>query len=69
MICEKCKTENGYIRFETKEWVCRKCGTISPVTIKEKVEQKPDDEVIVQDEKKEAAADMAKDDTYIKKEE
>jgi len=30
MKCTKCKTENGYIRLETKEWVCRKCGTITP---------------------------------------
>lgn len=36
MICPKCKTENGYPRFETKEWVCRKCLTVSKFKIVEK---------------------------------
>ena len=38
MKCPECKTENGYVRFETKEWVCRKCGTISQIKITEKVD-------------------------------
>ena len=29
MQCPKCKTENGYARLETQDWVCRKCGKIS----------------------------------------
>ncbi len=33
MICKNCKTEYGYVRFETKEWVCRKCGTISKIKL------------------------------------
>ena len=75
MICKTCKTENGYIRFETKEWVCRKCGTISPVIIKEKVthpkeeETEPPEKEHIVDEKKEAAADLKKDDPlYMAKE-
>ncbi len=35
MKCPNCNTENGYVRYDTKEWVCRKCATISPVVIKE----------------------------------
>ncbi len=67
MICPKCKTENGYARLETKDWVCRKCGKISPIKIVEKLEPKKDNIVI--DEGKEAAADLAKEKPYIKKEE
>ncbi len=62
MICEKCKTENGYIRFETKEWVCRKCGTISPITLKEKITHPKEEEVHITDETKKAQADLKKDD-------
>ena len=58
MECPNCKTENGYARIETKDWVCRKCGTISPITIKEKVEPKPEQDVHIVDEKKETAADL-----------
>ncbi len=39
MKCPNCNTENGYPRFETKEWVCRKCGKISPFKIIEKLNQ------------------------------
>ena len=66
MICSQCKTENGYVRLETKDWVCRKCGKISPIVIKEKIEPQPDIRIV--DEKKEAQADLAKDDPYIPKE-
>lgn len=31
MKCKKCNTENGYFRLETKEWICRKCGTITKI--------------------------------------
>lgn len=34
MKCKKCKTENGYIRLETQEWICRKCGTITQINEK-----------------------------------
>ena len=27
MECPECKTENGYYKVTTDEWVCRKCGT------------------------------------------
>ncbi len=38
MKCPKCKTEFGYVRFDTKEWVCRKCGIISKIKVIEKVD-------------------------------
>ncbi len=30
MECNGCKTEYGYFRMESREWVCRKCGHITP---------------------------------------
>ncbi len=45
MICNRCKTEFGYVRLDSKEWVCRKCGKISKFKITEKVKPQPDIEV------------------------
>jgi len=36
MKCSKCDTENGYVRIETQDWVCRKCGKISKLKVVEK---------------------------------
>ena len=49
MICLKCKTENGYARIETKDWVCRKCGMISPIKFKEKLTH-PKEEIKIKEE-------------------
>ena len=65
MICPKCKTENGYARIETKDWVCRKCGKISKIVFKEKLNN-PKEEIKIIDETKEAAADLKKDDPDTK---
>ncbi len=53
MICPKCKTENGYVRIETKDWVCRKCGKISPIKITEKIPHPKEQELNITNEKKE----------------
>jgi len=50
MECPKCKTEFGYFRLETNEWVCRKCGKISKFRLNEKV--KPSKEIVIKIEKK-----------------
>ena len=34
MKCPKCNTESGYVRSRHKEWVCRKCGTVTPLSKK-----------------------------------
>ena len=65
MLCKQCKTENGYIRFETKEWVCRKCGTISSVILKEKIPHQKEQEVQIKDESK----DTPENKPYLEKEE
>ncbi len=31
MKCPKCNTESGYVRSRKNEWVCRKCGTVTPL--------------------------------------
>ncbi len=66
MICKQCKTENGYVRFETKEWVCRKCGTISSIKITEQANNPKEQEIHIVDEDKEAKADLKKDDPDTK---
>lgn len=37
MKCPKCSTESGYVRSRKDEWVCRKCGTVTPLSKKTKV--------------------------------
>jgi len=39
MICPQCKTENGYARIDTKDWVCRKCGKITTFKLTEKTKK------------------------------
>ncbi len=36
MKCPKCNTESGYVRSRKNEWVCRKCGTVTPLSKKVK---------------------------------
>jgi len=36
MECAECKTEYGYIRMDSQEWVCRKCGQITPTNTQSK---------------------------------
>lgn len=31
MKCGSCGSTNGYVRIRTDEFVCRKCGTVTPV--------------------------------------
>jgi len=31
IVCERCGKTTGYVRIETKEWVCRSCGNIQPL--------------------------------------
>ena len=50
MICPNCKTENGYARIETRDWVCRKCGKISPIKIKEKIDHPKEEEIHIEEE-------------------
>ncbi len=42
MKCIKCGKALGYVRIATKEWVCRACGKVSPIVIKEKQKQEVD---------------------------
>jgi len=41
MECNKCKTEFGYVKMTTKEWVCRKCGTATKVENETNAEMPP----------------------------
>lgn len=36
MKCYNCKRAYGYMRIKTEEWVCRFCGRISILSIKQK---------------------------------
>lgn len=44
MKCPKCNTESGYVRSRKHEWVCRKCGTVTPLS-KKAVKIKPKKDV------------------------
>jgi len=28
--CSKCGSATGYVRFRTKEFVCKRCGAVTP---------------------------------------
>ena len=67
MICPKCKTENGYARIETKDWVCRKCSKISPIKFTEKIIHPKEEEIqIKQEPSKETIEEQRK--KYLEKE-
>jgi len=34
MKCKNCNSTNGYIRIQTNEFVCRKCGFITKIEVK-----------------------------------
>ncbi len=36
MKCPRCNSGYGYIRVKTKSFICRKCGKVSDLSIKQK---------------------------------